>query len=796
MSGIAFEKGEPVVVNDYASYPNADPARVAHGIKSAISLLLRADGRVVGSLNVNSKESGHFTPDRVRFLTAISDGLGVLMENANLAEQARNREEQYRMLFENSSDAVYIESHGRVLDMNQAALDMFGMSLEEALAYPANDFFVDPDAQIRLGQALDATGSTKDFEAKLFKKDGSEIDCLFTATMQLSREDPRSTTQGIIRDVTEQKLAESALRESEEEALRLAHENAVMAEIGRIISASLNIDDVYDSFAEEVRKLVPFDRIDVNLANLNEGVVTHAYWTGLEMPGRHRGDVSGLRGTALEELCRTGSGILFHPEDGEQVTKRFPGLLPAFNSGLRSFVGSPLVSGNRVIGGLFLASTQPNAYTERDLELTQRVGSEIAGAIANANLYAERQRADERVRESLQEKEGLLEEIQVLYGQERRKADQLQVISEVSRDVASILDLDLLLERTTELIQSTFGYLQVGVGIIEGDRLEIRAMTGSDGFGGPSADAPQSVRIGEEGITGWVAATGVSMLVPDVSKEPRYHYLPGAIEARSELAVPIKAKGEVIGVVDVASDELERFDESDRVVLQLLADHIGVAIDNARLMGDARELAVLEERNRMAREIHDTMAQGFTGIVLQLEAAEQAFEEAPAELPDHLDRAKTLARECLQEARRSVWDLLPRALEEHTLAEALREEVRKFASEGPTRADLRVSGTLREISSYAQTALLRICQESLTNVRKHARATEVELHLEFDSEFIRLSISDNGVGILSGKGAEETGEGGFGIKGMEQRANLLRGVLKISKGINKGTRVEVTIPVD
>ena len=249
-------------------------------------------------------------------------------------------------------------------------------------------------------------------------------------------------------------------------------------------------------------------------------------------------------------------------------------------------------------------------------------------------------------------------------------------------------------------------------------------------------------------------------------------------------------------MVDVASDELERFDESDRVVLQLLADNIGVAIDNARLMGDARELAVLEERNRMAREIHDTMAQGFTGIVLQLEAAEQAFEEAPAELPDHLARAKALARECLQEARRSVWDLLPRALEEHTLAEALREEVRKFASEGPTRADLRVSGNLREISSYAQTALLRICQESLTNVRKHARATEVELHLDFDSESIRLSISDDGVGIQSGGGGDETGEGGFGIKGMEQRAKLLRGVLKVSRGANKGTRVEVTIPVE
>ena len=606
MSGIAFEQGEPVVVNDYPSYPNADPARVAHGIKSAISLLLRADGRAVGSLNVNSKEYDHFTPERVRFLSAISDGLGVLMDNANLAAQAQNREELYRMLFENSNDAVYIERHGTVLDMNQAALDMFGMSLEEALAFPANDFFVDPDVQIRFGQALDATGSTKDFEAKLYKKDGTEIDCLFTATIQLSRDDPRSTTQGIIRDVTEQKGAERALRESEEEALRLAHENAVMAEIGRIISASLNIDDVYDGFAEEVRKLVPFDRIDVTLADVDEGIVTHAYWTGLEASGRHKGDMYSLKGTATEEICRTSSGILFHPEDGEQVAKRFPGLLPAFNSGLRSFVGSPLVSGNLAIGGLFLASTQPNAYTERDLELTQRVGSEIAGAIANAQLYAE------------------------------------------------------------------------------------------------LMDAQKTVR----------------------------------------------------------------------------------------------ELAVLEERNRMAREIHDTMAQGFTGIVLQLEAAEQAFEEAPAELPDHLDRAKTLARECLQEARRSVWDLLLRALEERTLAEALREEVRKFASEGPTRADLRVSGTVREIFSHAQTALLRICQESLTNVRKHARATEVELHLEFDSESIRLSISDNGVGIQSGGEGEEIGGDGFGIKGMEQRAKLLSGVLKVSKGINKGTKIEVTIPID
>ena len=122
-----------------------------------------------------------------------------------------------------------------------------------------------------------------------------------------------------------------------------------------------------------------------------------------------------------------------------------------------------------------------------------------------------------------------------------------------------------------------------------------------------------------------------------------------------------------------------------------------------------RELAVVEERNRMAREIHDTLAQGFTGIVLQLEAAEQASEESPAEVPHHLSQAKNLARESLQEARRSVWDLLPRALEERSLEAALREEVRRFAAAGQEKASFTLSGDRTELPSNVQAALLRIC---------------------------------------------------------------------------------------
>ena len=207
-----------------------------------------------------------------------------------------------------------------------------------------------------------------------------------------------------------------------------------------------------------------------------------------------------------------------------------------------------------------------------------------------------------------------------------------------------------------------------------------------------------------------------------------------------------------------------------------------------------RELAVLEERNRMARDLHDTMAQGFTGIVLQLEAAEQAFDNRAADAIDHLSRAKDLARECLQEARRSVWNLLPKALEQLSLDEALSEEVDAFNAPGNGKAAFSVSGEKSELPPDIQAALLRICQESLTNVRKHSGATEVNVELEFQPDDVSLSVEDNGKGYESNGDGSRPGHGGFGLIGMEQRVLLLRGSFQVDTAIGKGTRVTVKIP--
>ncbi len=214
----------------------------------------------------------------------------------------------------------------------------------------------------------------------------------------------------------------------------------------------------------------------------------------------------------------------------------------------------------------------------------------------------------------------------------------------------------------------------------------------------------------------------------------------------------------------------------------------------AAALEQTREVAVLEERNRMAREIHDTMAQGFTGIVLQMEAAEQSIEESSDSLADHLGRAKALAREGLQEARRSVWGLLPQALEQMPLDAALQQEVRRFDAGGTEKINFLLSGKSRELPTNVQTVLFRICQESLTNVRNHAKASEVGVDLTYQDNEVFLRVRDDGVGFDSVSTQEKKRGLSFGLIGMQQRAQQLNGLLRVNSSEGQGTTVELTVP--
>ena len=198
----------------------------------------------------------------------------------------------------------------------------------------------------------------------------------------------------------ERKRAEEALRRSEEEARRLAEEKAIMAEIGRVISSSPNIEEVYDHFVDEVRKIISCDRISIHMIDHENNRIRTEYSVGTPVTERRSEDIYPLSGTATEAVAESKKGLILSLDDERDVGSRFPGLLPLVQASLRSMIIVPLVSKGNAIGSFCASSKTPDAYADKDLRLAGDIAFQISGAIASAQLYLELKQAEEALRES------------------------------------------------------------------------------------------------------------------------------------------------------------------------------------------------------------------------------------------------------------------------------------------------------------------------------------------------------------------------------------------------------------
>lgn len=213
----------------------------------------------------------------------------------------------------------------------------------------------------------------------------------------------------------------------------------------------------------------------------------------------------------------------------------------------------------------------------------------------------------------------------------------------------------------------------------------------------------------------------------------------------------------------------------------------------AELAASERREGVLEERQRLAREIHDTLAQGFTSIILHLEAADQSLPGDTNKLQKHLDLARSTARDSLYQARRVVQDLRPEQLEQHSLPDAIeRTAVRWREETGITVTTIR-TGSPVPLHPSIEVTLLRAAQEALNNVRKHSQATAVQLTLSYMNDVIILDVQDNGVGLNGA--ALSSLSGGYGLQAMRERASLCGGEVILESDPGEGTTVVITIPL-
>ena len=273
---------------------------------------------------------------------------------------------------------------------------------------------------------------------------------------------------------------------------------------------------------------------------------------------------------------------------------------------------------------------------------------------------------------------------------------------------------------------------------------------------------------------------------------------------------------------------LDELSTANRMLESTLAENAGL---QQQLLTQAREAGVLDERQRMAREIHDTLAQGLTGIITQLQAAEQAADDPPG-WRRHFDAATRLARESLSEARRSVEALRPESLELARLSEALGEVAGRWSSLHGVPVQVTTTGTARPMRPEAEFALLRTAQEALANVARHARATRVGVTLSYMEHQVALDVRDDGqgfdlkklcaqaagsnntstnghgntnshvnglVGLSVGDGLRRrpasTSDGGFGLVAMRQRIESLAGTLQVESEPGFGTGISACLPV-
>ena len=203
-----------------------------------------------------------------------------------------------------------------------------------------------------------------------------------------------------MRYAIERQRVEVALRHSEQALKELATKQMVLAEIGRVVSSSLQLEQVFDSFAEQVGRLMPLDRITIGLSDRARNRYEVAFASGVDVGSRGRGDVISLRGSIAERVVETKSTVLFQPLSLEQAERGFPASSPIFKAGLRSFLCAPLVSNDDVIGLLHVQSAQAEAYSERDVTIIQSIAAQIAGAVSSSQLHTALRNAEEATRES------------------------------------------------------------------------------------------------------------------------------------------------------------------------------------------------------------------------------------------------------------------------------------------------------------------------------------------------------------------------------------------------------------
>jgi signal transduction histidine kinase len=369
----------------------------------------------------------------------------------------------------------------------------------------------------------------------------------------------------------------------------------------------------------------------------------------------------------------------------------------------------------------------------------------------------------------------------------------LSAVAEAVMGIAGDLSINTVLERLVSAGRSLVDARYAALGVPDDDGGFARFITAgmSDAEVEALGPLPRT-----HGLLGAMLTGPDPYRIADVTTDPRFRgwWPPAHPRMRSFLGVPIAFKGDVIGafyLTDKTTGPV--FTEADEEMVGVLAAHAAVLMEHARLYEQSRELSVLDERNRLARELHDATTQTLFSLRLAMETAASLVATDPARAAAELDTARDLVDATFAELRALVFELRPPALDSDGLVTTLRKHLDVAGRAHGLRVALHTTGEER-LSPAVERELFRIVQEAVTNVLRHARATTLEVELAFEPGSVVVTVRDDGVGF--DPDARSIRSRRLGLTSMRERARALGGSLTLQSAPGAGTTVRVEVPDD
>ncbi len=576
-----LESREPMVIPDTDTCPDWVRIPVTEWLRSYAAAPIIVRGEVIGFLNVDSATPGFFTQAHAEALRVFADHAATAIENARLYGAERRHSAELEALRQAS---LHLTSALELQPILEAILDH---AFKLVAADDVHIFLYDGE-RLTFGAALWEDGRQKESYAEprpqgltytvacsgerivvpdvnshpLFRdyQWGGSIVGLplrigerVMGVMNVAFERPHVFDEselrvlGLLADQAAIAIDNARLYE---ETRQRALEQETLREAALALTTALDRNEVIERILAQLQQVVPYDSASVQLLREDQMEI---------VGGRGFPNLPDLLGTLFpvdgdnpnQEVIRTQAPFIV--KDAPTVYEGFQ-KGPHMQTVIRSWLGVPMLIGERLVGMIALDKSEPEFYTQEHARLAEAFAAQAAVAIENARLFEE----------------------------ERRRATQLALINEVGEKVASILDSDRLMQEVTRSIQESFNYYNVALFLLDEERGEVVMQAVSGGFEHIVAgDYRQSL---DEGIVGFVARTGDAWLANDISKSPYYTkgFL-GEVLTKSELCVPIKLGNEVIGALDVQSIHLDAFDQEDVAALEAVADRLAMGIQNARL---------------------------------------------------------------------------------------------------------------------------------------------------------------------------------------------------------------------